>query len=185
MLFMKCLISLDSFITACALVVRTKKTCVRQTGARVRDYTSIVKVSQQLTLIYILQNQFWPILILLHIIITNILIVLTQHPKSPFPHAQLRAVFAHNTRYKIPSLDGSVFSSALIINSNDQFFSSICFFNVCLYFQSISFLIHDSVIMAPHGASSDSNYLVNCQIYQYIILYKSGYHVEMGISDAE
>ncbi|CAL6025330.1 Conserved_hypothetical protein [Hexamita inflata] len=39
-----------------------------------------------------------------------------------------------HTRYKIPSLDGRIFSSTLIINLVIQFFSSICFFNVSLYF---------------------------------------------------
>ncbi|CAL6017632.1 Histone_H2A [Hexamita inflata] len=42
MRFMKCLISINSFITACSHVVRPKKTCVRQTDALVRDYTSIL-----------------------------------------------------------------------------------------------------------------------------------------------
>ncbi|CAL5975936.1 Hypothetical_protein [Hexamita inflata] len=75
MRFMKCLISLDSFITACAHVVRPKKTCVRQTDALVREYTSIIKYERLFPILFqhllertfnivnIFQNRLWTKLI--------------------------------------------------------------------------------------------------------------------------
>ncbi|CAL6104056.1 Hypothetical_protein [Hexamita inflata] len=100
-------------------------------------------------------------------------IVLTQHPKSPFPHAQLRAILAHNMCLYTHAIKYHRQMAEYFLLLNNQSSDSICLFNLllqCLLILLIyQFLIHDPVIMAPHGASSDSNYPVNMTAAQLLI----------------
>ncbi|CAL6001595.1 Hypothetical_protein [Hexamita inflata] len=100
-------------------------------------------------------------------------IVLTQHPKSPFPHAQLRAILAHNMCLYTHAIKYHRQMAEYFPQLNNQSSDSIFLFNLllqCLLILLIyQFQIHDPVIMAPHGASSDSNYPVNMAAAQLLI----------------
>ncbi|CAL6092608.1 Hypothetical_protein [Hexamita inflata] len=61
-----------------------------------------------------------------------------------------------HTCYNLPSFDGRIFSSTLIINLVIQFFSSICFFKCLLILLIYHFSMHDLTILAPHEAGSDT-----------------------------